>query len=163
MTETERHYTSRLPFFSAFPASELEWMLTEVERLELARGDLVVRAGDRPDALYLTLRGAVEATIQRGERKQRVRLAGPGTACAYVGLIDDGPGPVQCRTRERAVVLALPRARFHQLLEGDDPFAHRFLDAVLHDLVEALRDATRRQATLISARVGHALGSSRYD
>lgn len=157
VTETERRYASRLPFFSAFPASDLERLLTELGRLELARGDLLVCAGDRLDVFYLTLRGAVEAMIQRGERKQRVRLAGPGTACAYLGLIDEGPGPVECRARERAVVLALPRARFHQLLLGDGPIARRFLDAVQRDLVQALRDAQRPQATLISARAAHAL------
>jgi CRP/FNR family transcriptional regulator, cyclic AMP receptor protein len=154
--ESEREYASRLPFFSAFPAGDLERLLGELGRLELARAELLVRAGDPLDALYLTLRGAVEATIQRGERKQRVRLAGPGTACAYVGLIDKGLGPVDCRTRERAVVLALPRARFHHLLQGDDPLGQRFLDAVQQDLVQALRDAERRQATLISARAAQA-------
>jgi len=154
--EREQEYASRLPFFSAFPAGDLERLLGELGRLELVRGDLLVRAGDPLDALYLTLRGAVEATIQRGERKQRVRLAGPGTGCAYVGLIDKGTGSVDCRTRERAVVLALPRDRFHQLLQGDEPLGHRFLDAVQRDLVQALRDAERRQATLISARAGHA-------
>jgi len=72
--------------------------------------------------------------------------------CAYLGLLDEGPSPVDCRTRERAVVLALPRAGFHSLLQRDDLFAHRFLNAVQVDLVQALRDAERRQASLISAR-----------
>ena len=42
--------------------------------------------------------------------------------------------------------------RLHELLQGDDPLAHRLLDAIQHDLVHALRDANRRSATLISAR-----------
>jgi CRP-like cAMP-binding protein len=159
--QTDRDYASRLPFFSAFPASDLERLLTELGRLELDRGQLLVRAGHPLDALYLTLRGAVEATIQRRERTQRVRLAGPGTACAYLGVLDEGPGPVDCRARERAVVLALPRARLHQLLQEDDPLAHRLLDAIQHDLVQALRDAERRQATLISARAARAQSRGR--
>jgi CRP/FNR family transcriptional regulator, cyclic AMP receptor protein len=156
VTEADRQRAARLPFFAAFPASDLEKLLTGVGRLELARGDVLVSAGNPLDAFYLTLRGAVEATIQRGERKQRVRLAGPGTACAYLGLIDQAPTPVDCRARERAVVLALPAARFRDLLEEDDPLGHRFLDAVQQDLVEALRSADRRQATLISARAAPA-------
>jgi CRP/FNR family transcriptional regulator, cyclic AMP receptor protein len=163
VTETERRYASRLPFFSRFPAGDLERLLTDMGRLELARGDLLVRAGDRPDALYLTLRGAVEATIQRRERKQRVRLAGPGTACAYLGLIDEGPGPVDCRARERAVVLASPRVCVRELLVAHDPLAHRFLDAVQQDLVQALRDAERRQATLISAPLSCSVGAADAD
>jgi CRP-like cAMP-binding protein len=154
-TETDSLYASRLPLFSAFPTVELERLMSELGRLELGRGELLVRAGDRLDALYLTLRGAVEATIQRGERKQRLRLAGPGTVCAYLGLLDEEPSPVDCRTRERAVVLALPRARCHELLQEDDLLAHRFLNAVQQDLVQALRDANRRQATVISARAAH--------
>lgn len=151
--ETDRRYASRLPFFSGFPPTDLEPLLSELGRVELGGGQLLVAPGEPPDALYVTLRGAVEASIHRRARTQRVRLAGPGTACAYLGLLDDGPpGPVDCRTRERAVVLALPRARLHQLLEGDDPLAHRLLDAVQRDVIDALRDAERRQATLISAR-----------
>jgi CRP/FNR family transcriptional regulator, cyclic AMP receptor protein len=154
MTAAERQLASGIPFFAAFSASELEEMLTGLGRLDLARGDPLVSAGNSLDVFYLTLRGAVEATIQRRELKQRVRLAGPGAACAYLGLIDEGPSPVDCRARERAVVLALPGARFHDLLDGDHPLAHRFLDAVQQDLVRALRSAERRQATLISARGG---------
>lgn len=152
VTETDRHYASRLPFFRPFSADDLERLLSDLGRLELTRGDLLVRAGDPLDAFYLTVRGAVEATIERREQKQRVRLAGPGAACAYLGLLDAGSSPVNCRARERAVILALPRAPFCRLLDGDDPLAHRFLDAVQQDLVQALRDAERRQATLISAR-----------
>lgn len=152
VTETDRLFASRLPFFGAFPPGDLGRLLSEFGRVELARGDRLVCAGDRLDAFYLTLRGAVEATIQRGERKQRVRLAGPGTACAYLGLIDDGPGLIGCRARERALVLALPRVRFHELVSGDGLIARRFLDAVLRDLVDALRVAQRPQATLIAAK-----------
>jgi CRP-like cAMP-binding protein len=152
VSQTDQRYASRLPFFAAFPASDLERLLTEMGRLELERDQLLVRAGDPLEALYITLHGAVEATIQRGERTQRVRLAGPGTSCAYLSLIDEGPGPVDCRARERVVALALPRTRLHELLQGDDPLAHRLLDAIQHDLVHALRDANRRSATLISAR-----------
>ena len=152
VTTADRHFGSQLPFFRAFLAAELDEVLDQSGRLELARGDLLACAGNPLDAYYLTLRGAVEATIQRGERKQRVRLAGPGASPAYLGLIDDFPSPVECRARERAVILPLPRARFRELVEGDDPLAHRFLDAVHQDIVRALRSAERRQATLISAR-----------
>ena len=151
VTGTDRLFASCLPFFARFPPGDLGRLLSEFGRVELARGDRLVCAGDRLDAFHLTLRGAVEAMIQRGERKQRVRLAGPGTACAYLGLIDDGPGLVECRARERAVVLELPRGSFHALLSADRLIGRHFLDAVLRDLVEALREAQRPQAALIAA------------
>jgi CRP-like cAMP-binding protein len=151
VTDEDRQHAGRLPFFAHCSRGDLRRLLSEARRMDVARGDELVRCGDQPLLFYLTLRGAVEAVVARRHLKQRVRLAGPGSACAYAGIIDDGAAPLDCRARERAVLLAFPRAVVHELLEADDPIARRFAEALDRDLVSALHDAERRQATLVSA------------
>jgi CRP-like cAMP-binding protein len=151
VTDADRHLAARVPFFVGFPSRDLHCLLDEARCMEVARGAELLRAGDQPSLFYVTLRGAVEAAVERRHLKQRVRLAGPGTACAYLGVIDEGPSPVDCRARERAVLLTLPPVRVRELVAADDPMARRFTDALDRDLVHALRDAERRQATLVAA------------
>ena len=57
------------------------------------------------------MNGAVEKVIVRGGRRIRVGLAGPGQAFGYESLIDGGPSPVTAATRERTLLLVLPRRR----------------------------------------------------
>jgi CRP/FNR family transcriptional regulator, cyclic AMP receptor protein len=147
----DRVHMSRLDFFAHFGR-----LLPEVAsrgiRLDVERGTVLVRAGSHPDRFLVTLRGAVEATIELGAARQRLRLAGPGRAPAYLGLLDDGPSPVVCRARETAHLFALSRTDFAALIDGHDQASRAFVDAVTQDLISYLTQAERRQATILAVR-----------
>jgi CRP-like cAMP-binding protein len=113
---------------------------------------LLLREGAHPDVAYVTLNGAVEEALGRGQRRIRIRLAGPGRAVGYVGLVDGRPSPVTVATRERALLLAVPRAAFADLFEGATALSFAFVEAVERDLVTALRQAERPQARLAASR-----------
>ena len=70
----------------------------------------------------------------RGDRRIRVGLAGPGKAFGYESLIDGRPSPVTAITRERALLLVLPRDLFEQLFNGEDAVSRVFLDVIQRDL-----------------------------
>ena len=89
--------------------------------------------------------------LARGERRIRVGLAGPGKAFGYESLIDGLPSPVTAVTRERALLLVLPRDPFEQLFNGEDAVSRVFLDVILRDLVAALRQALRPHARLAAS------------
>jgi CRP-like cAMP-binding protein len=86
--------------------------------------------------------------LLRGNRRIRVGLAGPGRAFGYESLIDGRPSPVTAITRERALLLVLPRDPFEQLFNGEDAVSRVFLDVILRELVAALRETLRPQARL---------------
>jgi len=96
----------------------------------------------------VTLNGAVEEVLERGGRRIRVRLAGPGHAFGYIGLLDDGPAPVTAATRERTLMLVVDRAAVAELCDGTTALSYAFVDAVQRDLIAALRQAERPQARL---------------
>jgi hypothetical protein len=54
-------------------------------------------------------------------------------------------------TRERALVLILPRVAFDQLFHREDPVARVFLDAIQRDLLATLRQTLRPAARLAAS------------
>jgi CRP-like cAMP-binding protein len=66
-------------------------------------------------------------------------------------FIVDGPSPVTAITRERALLLVLPRDPFEQLFNGEDAVSRVFLDVILRDLVATLRQTLRPHARLAAS------------
>ncbi|MFL5928435.1 MAG: cyclic nucleotide-binding domain-containing protein [Gaiellaceae bacterium] len=141
-------YLARLPFFRGFAQPLRAELVGLCRTLHVPPRRVVLREAAQPEAAFVTLNGAVEELLGSGRRRIRVRLAGPGSAVAYVGILDGGPSPVTVATRERALLLAVPRATFTELFEGATPLSHAFVEAVEHDLVAALRQAELPQARL---------------
>ena len=97
------------------------------------------------------INGAVETVLERGDRRIRVGLVGPGKAFGYEGLIDGRPSPITAVTRERSVLLVLQARLFEQLFSGEDAISRGLLGAVQKDLVTALRETLRPRARLAAA------------
>ena len=102
-------------------------------------------------ALLARLGPSVFELKGRLDRRVRVGLAGPGKAFGHESLIDDGPSPVTAITRERSLLLVLPRDPFKQLFGRDDTIARIFLDVILRDLVATLRLTLRPHARLAAS------------
>lgn len=151
VTRPSLEYVRRLPFFRAFDQPELLEILDSGRLAFLPVRHLVLGEGAGATACYVTLDGAVEEVIRRGDRTIRVGLAGPGRAFGYVGLIDGQPAPVSARTRERALLLAVSRTQFDALFYGSTIGSYAFFEAVERDLMTALRQADRPQARLANA------------
>jgi len=52
----------------------------------ISRRRVLEHEGDAPRGCYVTLNGAVEMTIERGQQRIPIGFAGPGRAFSYVGL-----------------------------------------------------------------------------
>ena len=74
-----------------------------------------------------------------------------GLAFGYETLIDGEPSPVTATTRERTLMLVLPREPFERLFDGAESDAHVFLDVIHRDLAAALRQALRPHARLAAS------------
>ena len=89
--------------------------------------------------------------LVRGDRHIRVGLAGPGKAFGYESLIDGEPSPVTAVTRERSLLLVLPRDPFEHLFNGEDAGSRVFLDVIQRDLVATVRQTLRPHARLAAS------------
>jgi CRP-like cAMP-binding protein len=147
-----QRYLARLPFFAGFASLQLQELLDACRTLIVPSRRVLVREGVRADRAYVTLNGAVEEALGRGGRRIRVRLAGPGSAAGLVGLVDGRASPVTAGTRQRALLLAMPRWTFGELFNGTTALSYAFVAAVERDLITALRQAERPQVRLAATR-----------
>jgi CRP-like cAMP-binding protein len=144
-------YVRALPFFRSLDRTTTAEVLRRSIVTELPRGRVL--AGERAPATgcWITLNGAAEELIRRGDEVIRVNLAGPGHAFGYVGLIDGRSSSVSAATRERSILLFLSPHEFAALFDPTlGPTAFR--DAIQLELVRALRAAWRPQARLAAGR-----------
>jgi CRP-like cAMP-binding protein len=143
-------YLRALPFFRCLDSTTTTEVLRRSVVAELPRGRLLVAEHARGTGCWITLNGAVEELIRRGNEVIRVSLAGPGHAFGYVPVIDGQPSSVSAATRERSLLLLLAPEDFDALFDPTlGPTAFR--EAIQRDLVRALRAAWRPQARLAAA------------
>jgi len=145
-------YIQRMATFNDFDPVALWGFLTSGSYARCPSGRALLAEGAPSTACYLTINGAVEKVLVRGDRRIRVGLAGPGKAFGHESLIDGRPSPVTAITRERSLLLVLPRDPFGQLFNGDDAISRVFLDVIQRDLVATLRQTLRPLARQASAR-----------
>jgi CRP/FNR family transcriptional regulator, cyclic AMP receptor protein len=136
-------YIRRMATFHDFEPVALWGFLTSGSYVMCPPGLRLLVEGARSPAYYLTINGAVEQVLVRGNRRIRVGLSGPGKAFGYEGLIDGHLSPVTAIARERALLLVVPRDLFTKLFNGEDAVSRGFLDAVLKDQVISLREKLR--------------------
>ena len=144
-------YVRRMATFHDFDSLALWGFLTSGSYALCPAGRTLLTEGEPSTACFLTINGAVEKLLVRGDRRIRVGLAGPGKAFGYEGLIDGQPSPVTAITRERALLLVLPRGPFEQLYNGEDAVSRVFLDVIQRDLVATLRQTLRPHARLAAS------------
>jgi CRP/FNR family cyclic AMP-dependent transcriptional regulator len=144
-------YVRRMATFHDFDSLALWGFLTSGSYARCPPGRTLLAEGAPSTACYLTINGAVEKVLVRGDRRIRVGLAGPGKPFGYESLIDGRPSPVTAITRERALLLVLPRDLFEQLFNGEDAVSRVFLDVIQRDLVATLRQTMRPHARLVAS------------
>jgi CRP-like cAMP-binding protein len=148
----ETDYLQTLLFLSDFDAPELERLFGGLRRLSAPRGATLVEEGDRPEALLIVTRGAVESTVRRGGAAGRVRLSGPGRVVTHLGILDEDPSPVTCRARERSELLEVTRSRLRELMDADGLVPQRFFWGLYRDVVDAILHADRPLSRMAAAR-----------
>jgi CRP-like cAMP-binding protein len=147
----ESSYVRRITTFHTFDPLALWGFLTSGTYVRCPPGRTLLAEGAPPTAYYLTINGAVEKVLVRGNRRIRVGLAGPGKAFGYEGLIDGLPSPVTAITRERALLLVVPRDLFGRLFNGEDAVSRGFLDVIQKELITTLRETLRPAARLAAS------------
>jgi CRP-like cAMP-binding protein len=144
-------YVRRMATFHDFDPLVLWGFLTSGSYVRCPAGRTLLAEGTPSTAYYLTINGAVEKVLVRGNRRIRVGLAGPGKAFGYESLIDGRLSPVTAVTRERALLLVIPRDLFERLFNGEDAVSRGFIDVIQKELVATLRQTLRQHARIASS------------
>jgi CRP-like cAMP-binding protein len=132
-------YLSNLAFFRDFAADQLRSLVERSQLFMIPRRRVLEYEGDASRGCYVTLNGAVEMTIERGQHRIPIGLAGPGRAFSYVGLIDGKTAPVTVRTREVSLLLRIAPEPFADYFHGATAESRALFNAIERDLMGALR------------------------
>ena len=118
------------------PAESIEQILPSVRRRMLSAGEVLFRAGDSADALYIVASGSVEVVADppadTGSSNAAIAELGPGTAFGEMGLIGGGVRTATIRTNAGASLLEIGREEFNALIAAD-PVMARSVQRLSHE------------------------------
>src|SRR5262245_58047309 len=134
-----------LPYFRDFGERDLETLARSLRTWRLEEGASLFTEGEEASSAFVVLRGAIEVTRERGDRRLRLAPVGPGRLLGGLSLIDSGPRTATCRAAEPAVVLEIDRDAVERLLDEGSPAGLGFLEAVNRALIAALHATDARR------------------
>ena len=144
------------PLFAGLAPVERARLLAELEERRYRAGEVIFRAGDPADGLYLLVEGTVEVRAgEPGAERPIVRLRAPD----YFGeqaLLTGDPRTTTTVARSDVVVARLPKARFDALLARSPSLAlhlGRVLSRRLAAARRAVSAARRELAELVAMRL----------
>jgi CRP/FNR family cyclic AMP-dependent transcriptional regulator len=134
-----------VPLFSLLSDNQLGSLFPAIQHRSYPRHAFMLRAGERPDALYIILAGRAKVLIEDGEgREVTLTIIGPSEFFGEMSLIDDKPRSASVEALEACEILYISKAAFMGCLR--DNFEVAML--MLRSVVGRLREADRKIASL---------------
>jgi CRP-like cAMP-binding protein len=131
------------PLFAGMPSDALQALVANLQLVSLERGELLFRAGDPSDALYVIVEG--ELSVQNpGPPVTELSRLGPGAFLGEVALMTDQPRTATVACLQPAELLRIDRHTLSRVLanHGD------MLRAVLRFVRDRLVDRWMRTSPL---------------
>jgi len=107
------------------PPEDIGEILSCVRNRTLAPGEILFRAGDQGDALYIVEKGSVEVVEdgQAGKAGRVLAALGPGQAFGEMALLNGGPRTATIRAVGDAELLTIEKQDFDDLVAHDPQLA----------------------------------------
>jgi CRP-like cAMP-binding protein len=107
------------------PAEEIESILNSVGDRQLKPGEILFKAGDPGDALYIVASGTVEVLngYSPDDHDPPLAVLGQGHAFGEMSLLSGGPRTATARAAEDTELLVIAKADFARLVAGDRQLA----------------------------------------
>ncbi len=135
----------RVPLFSMLTNEQAQGIADSVVKRRMRRGELVIEAGRKSNALFILLTGRARV-IAADERGREVILAvlKAGDYVGEMSLIDNEPHSATVRTEVQSDMLVLGRPEFARCLPENSSLSY----AIMRGLVQRLRNADRQIESL---------------
>lgn len=135
----------RVPLFSMLTNEQAQGIADSVVKRRFRRGELVIEAGRKSNALFILLTG--RARVIAADARGREVILAVLQAGDYVGemsLIDNEPHSATVRAEIQADMLVLGRPEFARCLPENSSLSY----AIMRGLVQRLRNADRQIESL---------------
>jgi len=138
---------TQVQIFAGVVPGDLRRLLLTVTLRQLVPDEELCREGEFYERLYVVLSGSVEQSSQNGRDKVRILVLGPGSFFGEMAVVADQPEAFTVTALERTVVLEIPKAAVHRLMQHSPSFA-----ATMDELY-------RRRALFTYAQLPNVLGT----
>ena len=127
-------------FLGTLSDTDINWMATKGDRVEVPSGRRLIREGEPISELFIVLDGSFSVTAGSADR-ELARLHG-GEILGEISFVDSRPPSATVTAAEDSVVLAVSRSLLQSRLGDDSSFASRFYRALSVFLADRLRTTT---------------------
>ena len=129
------------PLFSSFSHPELDVLAKALMVERYPEGHVLMKEGQRGDALYMILDGKVSVTrLNRHDRSiEHLHTMTKGELFGLIALIDHGKRTATCTAVGEVTAASLPVSAFELLYDSNVPIAHHFQYLVARQLAHDLR------------------------
>ena len=154
----DRDILKTVPLFPALTDRQLDTLFISSQHRSYLRQSYILRAEDKPDALYVLLAGRAQVVIEDGDgRDMIISTLGPGAVFGEMSLIDGRPHCASVQALDYCEVLCIARSAFLCCMRENAQAAMLLLGS----LVDKLRDADAKIVDLaftdVAARVARAI------
>ncbi|GAC1541430.1 MAG: hypothetical protein NVS3B10_05980 [Polyangiales bacterium] len=113
---------AQLRLFGGIGAVDLRRLLLKVTLRQLERGERLVTEGEFHERLCVVLVGSLEQTSAVGGTDVRILVFGPGSFFGEMAIMADAPEPFTVTALDTSIVLEMPKAAVHRLMQQSPPF-----------------------------------------
>ncbi len=140
---------AKIQLFAGLRAEALKLVAQVAIEESHAVGTVIFKHGDVGEKLYVIVEGRVRITREvQGMGEEALAIVGPGEVFGEMALLDDSVRSATARVHERAVLLAIHRDAFEDLLFVHKDLAYEVLWNVVRMLTRRLRETNDRFAML---------------
>jgi tetratricopeptide (TPR) repeat protein len=119
--------------------ADLRHVLASGRSAEVAKGGVVISAGEKGQTLYILLEGLVKVVSGKGESEEILAVLVPGEHFGEMSLLEEAPTSATVIAMEKSLLFALDRKALETILSGSDALALKFYRAFVKTLSQRLR------------------------
>jgi CRP/FNR family transcriptional regulator, cyclic AMP receptor protein len=142
MDADELAFLRAVPCFQGLPTDDLLQVYRCARGRDLHAGEIIVRAGQRTDTLYVVRRGSVRLVTTAGGAERVLAVQGPGTTFNEAAACDGGPALATAQSLSAGTCIDEVPASFLSHPLATNPRLAR-------DVVHVLAGHLRQLATLV--------------
>lgn len=136
-----------MSFFDLLSEAQRTLMMTAAERIDLPRGQYLLRRGQPGGDVYLVRAGTLEVVDSRTTPEVILAALTEGAMVGEMAFIDNSPRSADVRAGADAVVLRWPQAELRALLKRNPEFAAVFYESLAKMASERTRTMTTSAVT----------------
>jgi CRP/FNR family transcriptional regulator, cyclic AMP receptor protein len=134
----------RVKILATLSDSQLGHLVQFMEMQPVTQWSVVVKQGDRGDAMFLILEGELRARTMAGGKETILATFGPGDFFGDMSLFDHGPRSADVIANSNSTVLKLSTTAFDRLVREAPDLAAPFLQATVKTLAARIRADNKR-------------------